>query len=516
MKDILQALQNSGAYEHSVGAIQVIETHLSWIFLTGEYAYKLKKPLELPFVDFSTLERRGYYCREEVRLNRQYTDDLYMGVLPVIRYPDNSIIVAESPVSSDATTIDWVVKMHQFDQSCQADRLVASNGVGSAHFYEFGARLAQQHSAVQAAVEPTDAGDAIHENFTTLSSISGISEQQAQISRLLESSLGQLSRWSNLLLERRLNGFVRECHGDLHLANIMCQQGRLQAFDCLEFNRGLREIDVWNDVAFLVMDCCVRHREDLAYSFVDGYLDRSGDYQGAILLNLYGRYRSMVRAKVAAIAYDQSGGNDNSAYERFRRHLDWTEKLGDGKPGQLVVCCGLSGSGKSYWSAQLVPKLAAIRLRSDVFRKISAGLGVDENSASGIGSGLYDPQRSDALYSELTQLSSHLLQQGENVIVDATCLTKDQRDQFLSAAKGVGAKSIVLHLAAPDSVLRKRIVKRQQEGSDVSEADLAVLDWQQQHQEVPEAPEPMIVVDSSTIDIEGLASQIKIAIDRLT
>ena len=299
-------------------------------------------------------------------------------------------------------------------------------------------------------------------------------------------------------------GAVRECHGDLHLANLALIDGRVTAFDCLEFNENLRWIDTMSDVAFLFMDCHFRNETALAYRFLDGYLGGSGDYQGVRLLPYFAAYRSVVRAKVAALRWVQAP--DPEGEERFVAHVAWADRWLARPPGRLVLTCGLSGSGKSYLAARLLAALPAVRLRSDVARKKLAGLGALESSGSGIDSGLYDPARSDETFEYLLETAGALLLAGEHVIVDATFIERARRDRFVDLARGLGSRASILHCQAPIELLESRLESRAAAGNDPSEADVSVLRLQLERYEPPAAEEPVLAVDtSSELDASRLA-----------
>ena len=298
------------------------------------------------------------------------------------------------------------------------------------------------------------------------------------------------------LMERRLvDGFVRECHGDLHLSNLALIDSTVTAFDCLEFNANLRWIDTMSDVAFLFMDCHVRNRSDLAYGFLDGYLDGSGDYEGARLLGYFCAYRSMVRAKVAALRHEQT--QDEVEAQRFLMHVRWAHDWLARPPGGLVLMCGLSGSGKSHLAERLVVTLPALRLRSDVARKALAGLASLQRSDSPIDAGLYAAENTEQVYAWLEDCAAALLLMGERVILDATFIEKARRTRLIERASRLGVRVSVLYCQAPDEVLRERIGQRSAMGGDPSEADLTVLERQLERLQPPEADEPVIQVDTS-------------------
>jgi aminoglycoside phosphotransferase family enzyme/predicted kinase len=481
LPDILTGLMRPAAYPHACDRIQLIETHISWVLLTGEFAYKIKKPVHLPFVDFSTLERRHFFCAEEVRCNRHFSADLYLGVVPVCRADGGAVAMGGS-----GTVVDWAVQMRQFPSHLELDRLLTAGALTVELLRAFGARLAMQHQAL-----PSHTGSAretvqrvlapVDENFTTLGELDLPADDQ----RLVEDLRRRVSERVALLRphfdERLALGFTRECHGDLHLGNLVLLGGEVVAFDCLEFDANLRWIDTISDAAFLFMDCLVRGRRDLAYAFMDGYLDRSEDYAGAQLLPFYSAYRAMVRAKVAAIQASQA---------RMRMQLQWAATWLHRPPGRLVLMSGLSGSGKSYLAARLAPAMAALRLRSDVARH-QVGKGLSDAQR-------YAPARRALVYDRLASLAHGLIGQGETVILDATFLARSARSALLAMATANGSIALILHCHAPLALLQQRIRARQTAG-DASEADLAVLEQQVIQQEPFGQDEPVLEIDMSPV-----------------
>jgi predicted kinase len=261
----------------------------------------------------------------------------------------------------------------------------------------------------------------------------------------------------------------------------MRRDGALQAFDCIEFDVALRHIDVWADVAFLFMDLSSRDREDLAYAFVDGYLNRTGDYGGAGFLGFFSCYRAMVRAKVNALRHRQSG--EINLLDAIGSALRWVEDRQRRDVGKIVIAHGLSGSGKSYWSRQLLSAYPLLRLRSDVVRKVDFGIALEASSNSDVAGGIYESSSSDHVYEDLAAATRALISNGENVLVDATFLLKKQRRMFGILAQRCHTTLTVIDFQAPAQILRERIAGRRRAGKDVSEAGEGVLDWQMQHQE---------------------------------
>lgn len=494
MTELPEQLLRPGAYPHAVARVELVETLLSWVFLTGVYAYKVKKPVHFDYVDFSTLALRKHFCEEELRCNKTYAPELYIDVVPVFRTADGVFTLCASEDADGATIVDYAVKMLQFDPAAQADRRLDAGLLDAVELQQFGRTLASQHALLAPIGTAVDPVTPMLDNFATLRALASASHLRASLQQLEQATRQDVELCQPLLARRHGEGFTRECHGDLHLQNLVLTGQGIRAFDCLEFDRALRVIDVWCDAAFLVMDCCVRDRADLGYAFIDGYLDQSGDYTGVVLLPLYARYRAMVRAKVAALQLEQSFRSRK--LDMLNALVAWSTRQRCRGPRRLVVTCGVSGSGKSFWAAQLAPELPAIRLRSDVLRKHRHGLPPAADSSSALGGGIYGEQSTRDVYAQLADLARELLQRGENVIVDSTNLKAWQRELFYGVAQAAGSRCILLHFTAPKEVLQRRIAQRRAEANDASEADEDVLDWQLAEQEPPLASEPVIRIDS--------------------
>lgn len=483
MNDLLRP----SAYPHACGQVELIETHISWVLLAGEFAYKIKKPVRFSFVDFSTLARREHFCREELRCNRQFAPSLYLEVMAVCSAADGTLTFG-----GDGPVREWAVRMRRFPADRQLDRLLEAGRLNADLLSAFGTELARLHGRLPAQVFPaSDLALRIlapaRANFDDLDGLDGFQAWRPALQRLRRASDAAAAAHRELFLERLAAGWTRECHGDLHLSNLVWLDDGVAAFDCLEFDPDLRWIDPQCDVAFLFMDCLVRGQPALGYGFVDAYLDASGDYDGARLLPFYAAYRSMVRAKVAALGYGQQRQDDDRRrlLERFERHVQWTDRRANAGPGRLVLMCGLSGSGKSRLAGELARRLPALRLRTDVARKALADLPVRESAAAPVGEGLYTPDRVEAVYQWLQTVAADLLRSGENVIVDGTFLSEARRRQFLALGERCRARVRVVFCDAPVAVLRQRVADRARDADDASDAGPAVLESQLERFETP-------------------------------
>ena len=484
---LLDALLNPGCYPHPVGHLERIETHISDVFLTGRYAYKLKKPVDLGFLDYSTLEKRRRFCHEELRLNRRLASELYLGVVSITGEP------AHPHVGGQGSAIEYAVQMLQFDQSGMLERVIGRRELSSAQVDEIGEMIAAFHSALPPSSPDTEYGrpQAIMrpavENFEQLLRLVARDDEEcAALRRLQQWTLAQHARLEQLFEGRWRDGFVRECHGDLHLGNMVLIDRRIRIFDCIEFNAQLRWIDVMSEVAFLTMDLIRHERPDFAYRFLDRYLQITGDYRGVQLLRYYIIYRALVRAKVAAIRATQPGVDPQtrrSLREKCRAHVMHARDETEAARPRLVILHGLSGSGKTVVSQALLESVGAIRIRSDVERKRLHGMSPAARSESHVGAGIYTAQAGSATYNRLTELADLALDAGYPVLVDAAFLKRAQREQLCDLAHAKRVPFAILHTQASEATLRRRISQRAAAGIDASEASASVLDWQLANQE---------------------------------
>jgi aminoglycoside phosphotransferase family enzyme len=351
-----EALLDPRCYGPGVDSVRVVETHISWVFLTGRYAYKVKKPVKLPFVDFSTLKRRKHFCEEELRVNRRFAPEIYRRVAPIGGTPGE-------PRVGRTPAFEYAVEMREFPSEARLDRRLAADGVPRAAFGELGARLAELHAGLPRArrVKAEEISAAALRNVDELEAVTNGGYAQA-LEGLRAWTERQCERLGPVFARRAAAGAHRECHGDLHLQNLLWRDGKIVAFDALEFDRKLRDSDVVSEIAFLAMDLQAHGRADLEYEVLSRYLETGGDYGGIDVLPFYLVYRALVRAKVAAIKAAQSAAEGHDA----QRYLATAVELSAPTAPLLVITHGLSGSGKTTVTDELVSRVPAIRARSDL------------------------------------------------------------------------------------------------------------------------------------------------------
>ncbi|MBI5040784.1 MAG: AAA family ATPase [Gammaproteobacteria bacterium] len=498
-------------FAHPVQSIRLLETHISRVLLTGAHAYKFKKPVNLGFLDFSTLEQRRFYCHEELRLNRRLAPELYEAVVSITGSPN------DPQIDGAGTVIDYAVRMHQFPDGARLDEVSDRGELTRAHIDQIVATLAAFHRhAPTAGTEslhgtPAGIGDRALQNFDQIDAHCEDDAICARLQPLRAWSEAQLHALHDDFELRRREGWIRECHGDLHLANMALVDGRVLIFDALEFSDDLRWIDPLSEVAFLYMDLEHRGHNALARHFLNDYLEAANDYQGLGLFQYYLAYRAMVRAKVAAIEAHQHCKEPvraKAALNTLQSYLDLAARYSAPRERvPLIVLHGYSGSGKTWLSTQLIESLGAIRLRSDVERKRLLGLAPEDCTDSGIASGAYAPEITEKTYQRLLALAYPILDARFPAIVDATFLLRSQRAPFQRLAQIAGVPLVILDLQASDTLLRERITQRKGKGRDASEATLAVLEHQRKIAEPLTSAEQAcaISVDSSrTPDFDAL------------
>ena len=469
MESLIEALRDPACYPHAADRVELEETHISWVLLAGDYAYKLKKPVRLPFLDFSTLAARRHFCEEELRLNRRTAPELYLEVVPIVRDAGGAVRVnpgATARAGAPAEPLEYAVKMRRFAAGELADAMARRGALGEAEIDSLAAEIARFHLAAPRADDSSAWGTPEGVEAPALANFEQIG---APLDALREWTRREGRRLRPAFAARRAQGFVRECHGDLHLGNVAFIGGRAVPFDCIEFDPALRWIDVMSEVAFLVMDLLAHRLPALAWRLLNAWLEATGDYGGAGVLRYYLVYRAMVRAKIARLRGSQEAFADYAALAGSLAE--------EGRP-RLVLMHGLSGSGKTVAAQKLLETLGAVRVRSDVERKRLHGLAPRARTGAGLSAGIYDEASGRRTYARLAECAALALEAGYPAIVDAAFLERAQREPFLQLAERLGAACVIAHCTAPEATLRRRVAVRAARAQDASEAGLAVLERQ--------------------------------------
>lgn len=481
---LIKALQNPALYPHAVDEFQVVETHISWVLLTGPYAYKVKKAVNFGFLDFTELAARKHFCEEEVKLNQRLTDGLYLDVLPITGSIEAPSLGGDSPV------IEYAVKMRQFPQSQLLGEMQARGELKPEHIDALAEQIAHFHMrAPRVPLEhPLGTPEAVmapvRQNFEQIRPLLSEDADLQQLDALEAWAETSFERLRPLLARRKAEGFIRECHGDIHLGNATLLDGEVVLFDCIEFNEPFRLIDIVSDAAFLAMDLEDRGLKSLASRFVSNWLELTGDYAALPLLNFYKAYRAMVRGKVSLFRLFQEENPEQRAsiLRQYRSYAGLAERYSAIPSRFLAITHGVSAVGKSYVSMRLVEEFGLIRLRSDIERKRL--FGAQQTTEQGqLDTGIYSPQVSEATYRHLHQLAGEILKAGFAVVIDATYLKQAQRGAARQVAEENGVPFLIIDCHAPDEVIADWLAQRQAEGRDPSDATLAVVKAQQASRE---------------------------------
>lgn len=481
--------------------VALIETHISWVLLTQTLVFKLKKPVRLPFLDFGSVEARKHFCEEELRLNRRFAPALYIDVAPVCG-------TCESPrIGGAGTPIDHVVRMRRFPDSSLLRDLLVTHRLRPEWLDGFAQRLAVLHGAAKRATPASGFGSP---ERVVRAATDVLAALQAQSDDSHLAALGTWIREQGQVLRRtwiarQQSGAVRECHGDLHTANVALVDGDLTPFDCIEFDPALRWIDIMSDVAFLTMDLKAHGHGDLAFRFLDAWLQHSGDYAGLQVWRFYAVYRALVRAMASGL------GPRNPDAEARPDYLACATQLAAQPEGgaRLMITHGFSGSGKSSVALQLLCAAGAVRVRSDVERKRLYGLAPLARSA-GLGLDIYNAQATRRTFERLEACARDALLAGYPVIVDAAFLAHAERRRFETLAAEIRVPFTILDCRADEAMLRRRVAERNAAGTDASEAGMAVLERQLEGHEPLEADERALAIEVSTqdaVDICGVAAR---------
>ena len=514
-EELIASLNNPSIYQHDVSDFSIIETHISWVVLTGMYAYKIKKPIKYSFVDFSTLEMRKFYCEEELRLNKRLAPNLYLQVIAITGSID------QPSFSKNGNVIEYAVKMLQFPQAHLLSYLSIHKQLSQQHIDEMANEIANFHFQISSEKVkaklglPEDIHHWVMDNFLQIEANLIDKKNSTELKKLRDWCEKEYLNKYDQFLYRRKNNFIRECHGDMHLGNMVLIKDKVTIFDGIDFNEHLRWIDVISEIAFTTMDLNDRGYAEYANRLINLYLQHTGDYQGLVLLKYYLVYRAMVRAKVAVLRLAQknlSADENKTTQQDFDSYLTLASQYISAKKIALIITHGFSGSGKSTHTEPLLESIGAIRIRSDVERKRLHGYGPSEKTQSSLNIGIYSLTSSKQTYARLAELSKQILTAGFTVIVDACFLHHQTRQKFYEIAEQLNVPFIILDFQASENTLKHRITSRPMNNLEPSEADLNVLQYQIEN-DYPfleqEKPNILTVNTEKKISIEQISSSIK-------
>jgi aminoglycoside phosphotransferase family enzyme/predicted kinase len=469
----LKALLDPGAYDEPTASVGLIQTHVSFLFLTDTFVYKIKKPVDFGFLNFVTLDRRRFYCEEEVRLNRRLCPDMYQGVVEVRDSP------AGACLSGQGAVIDYAVKMKRLPAERMLDKLLEQDAVGSGDISRIARAIGEFHLRAERNKEIDSYGsvEVIQrnwmENFLQVEPFLSRTLSAADLDLIREWVERFMAEYGNLFVERVAGGFIRDCDGDIHSENI-CLADKVYIFDCIEFNARFRFSDTAADVAFLLMDLEFRGRRDLAEVLLQEYCAVTGDRGILAVLDFYRVYRAFVRGKVESFRLDDPLIDDRekelarkSAHRHFRLARGFISRRT--VTPCLIAFSGLMGAGKSTLARELSFELGLDLLSSDILRKELAGLTKTAHCRDGYNQGIYSLDFTRNTYREMFERAEETLRAGRSVIMDASFSRSADRAEAADLAQRLGARFRLFHAWCPDEVAKERLEVREADVSEVSD-----------------------------------------------
>ncbi|MBB3169504.1 AAA family ATPase [Simiduia aestuariiviva] len=479
--DSIKALMRPEAFNHPVADLQLIETHISWVILTGEFAYKIKKPLDLGFLDFSSLDKRRGFCADEIRLNQRFAPELYIELTAITGTE------AAPHMGGTGDTLDYAVKMRQFDQHQLLDAIYQRGELTSDLIRAIGRQLADTYAQLpplfptEGAGTPATLEAAMIQNFEQIGAYPLPGPERAQLAQLNQATTAAYGALEATMQQRLRDGFVKDLHGDMHLGNIALVDGNIRFFDCIEFNPGFRIMDTVAEIAFITMDMIARGAPAEARRLLNSYLEYSGDYLSLALLDMYRSYYATVRAKVTLMQFspDDQSLLSSPVFDSFRHYLGQALSYTGSTQPSLTLMHGVSGTGKSTLAQALCERTGAIAIRSDVERKRLFNLNPEQASLPE--QDIYSAEANTQTLEQITAQARHVLNAGFSCILDATFLRESDRAPALALAEALAVPVRIAVCEAPDATVRARLAQRQTEGQDASEAGIAVMEQQQRH-----------------------------------
>ncbi len=474
---IVAAMKEPAFYPHRVEQVEFTQTHISSVFLTGEKVYKLKKPVDFGFLDFTSLEKRERFCREELRLNRRLAPSIYLGVEPI------TLKDGRLELGGDGEVVDWVVVMRQMDPDRMGPRLLERGEVTKAHIDGLVELLVPfyRQAATGPGIDELGKIEAIKfntdENFTQTEGYVSVCLSRTRFNEIRDFTNDFLNQRADLFERRIAEGRIRECHGDLHLGNI-CFEDEIVIFDAIEFNQRFRCMDVAGDLAFLAMDLDFHGLSELSRHLIATYVERSGDRELAEIIPFYQCYYAYVRGKIHSFTFDDENvrGEAKAAnLELARRYFELSHRYAAGKSRPvLIVAYGLMGTGTSSLARWLFGRYGWPVLRSDALRKKLAGLAETTKVHEEFNQGLYSPQMSARTYRELFERAKGFLATGVSVVLDASFKAAEERRQAAALAETTGAEFLFVRTVCSQQEQAARLTRRQDKNG-VSDGRLELM-----------------------------------------
>lgn len=469
---LIQQMLSPTFYPHPVREpIQLIQTHISFVLLTGEYTYKIKKSVDFGFLDFSTLDKRKHFCEEELRLNRQNAPGIYLNVLPIVQDGDRFRF---STGTGNENIVEYAVQMKEFPQSSLLINMYEEGNLTDELMMLLGKEVAAIHKKavrneyIDTFGKAEQIRKSIEANYAQTAKYIGIPQTREQYEETKRFTDDFFANNDEVFKRRVRNNHIRECHGDLHLKNIAYIDNKMIIFDCIEFKEDFRFVDTMYDVAFTVMDLHSKGEYRLANIFLNTYLEQSGDWEGLLILPLYLIRQAYVRGKVNSLMLDDPSVSDDEkkkiipvAASYFKLALSYTQP----RKGKIILTSGLSGSGKSTVAKLISQKKDATYIRSDAVRKHLGSIELNERGDDS----LYSAEMTRKTYNRMLELGVMLAQKGYTIVLDAKYDKKKSRGEVIQTAQDHNIDISILHCTAPVDILRNRLKSRSGDITDATE-----------------------------------------------
>jgi len=471
---LIETMTNPGFYPHGPETVELIQTHISFIFIAGAFVYKVKKAVNFGFLDFTSLEKREYYCREELRLNKRLAPDVYLEVLS-LREDDRGDLAW----GDGENVVEYCVKMRKLPQDRMLKQLLAEGTVGAAVMAQIAQKLAAFHAVAETGGKIDDCGgiETIRfnhdENFAQTEKYINRTIRPHHYEFIKAYIYGFMEKHGGLLLERVATHKIRDGHGDLHLEHICVAADGIAIFDCIEFNERFRYADVAAEAAFLSMDLDFNGYTDYADAFVKAYVAATGDLGIPTLLHFYKCYYAYVRGKVTSFRLDDPAvkqEDKREAQKTARKYFDlaYTYAARLEEPA-LILMTGLMGTGKSALGRKLAPRLGARIIRTDVLRKEILEIDPTERHPDAFGQGIYSDDISQRTYDKALELALDHLRAGKSAVIDASFKKRSDRLKAYAAAKSLGLSFFIVECRCPDDAVRERLERRAMNKAEASD-----------------------------------------------
>ena len=507
----VQALLTAQPYPHRPHQVELVQTQMSFLFLTGDYVYKVKKPVNLGYLDYTTLEQRRHFCHQEVALNRRLCPEVYLGVVGITQERGTFFIEREGD------PIEYAVKMRQLPRERMMDHLLRTGKVTAKMVGEVAPKLARFHREAESSPEISQYGAVANikvntdENFSQTEGYIGLSITAERYKRLRSYTNAFLEQKAPLLERRAREGRVRDCHGDVHSAHV-CFSDSIVIYDCIEFNDRFRYGDVASEVAFLAMDIDYHGRPDLSREFVEAYLEASSDGELREVLDFYKCYRAYVRGKVEGFKLKDpliSEAEKGRVLGVAQRYYELADSYCDpGLRPTLFIISGLIGTGKSTLAREMGRRAGFAVISSDVTRKALADIPATERHLDSFQEGLYSPETTRRTYDEMYQAAQSILEEGRSVILDASFNKAEERGRARALAQAAGADFKAIECVASEETLRERLGRRF-ESESVSDGRLEIFDqFKLDFEPLLELPAGSHIVANTSRTVEETVSQV--------